>query len=493
MITQKTNERQKAHRITFPIFLQYHGKTYKVKNWSTIGVAIEDSDDIDLTPGENFDAALVLPTQSASIFLGVTLKVEHRSNGIIGCSIQKIEENNRRVLRLYATRVIEGDVLPLPDFASDLFLPPIESPLKEPIQLREPERELLERKLSLRVAIYVVAIIALVLLIAYVALYNYTVLSNQTGVVAGNAQSIEAKEEGVISRLYIKRGDPVFTGMRLFDLNDSGIEGELRSITEIMHKLQRQLQQKKELIQTLSRNTKTVESPQNETIQLMARQLRQAASSLAKARALYDRRIISHQQFDAERQAYLRLSHQLKALQTNPVSTDPNRQLALGKLSSEYADLQKSITNYTLRKASLEQRQSNMHVTAQHNGYVFSRFAEVGMPVKIGTPIMLIQTDEPPYILAKINRKSAQNIQIGLSCIVRSATTGKHYSGRIDAMGYASIETPLQSSMEISYDEIPIRILLDEKPKALPLYSSVDVWILKPHNPLRDTFVKVLW
>jgi len=106
---------------------------------------------------------------------------------------------------------------------------------------------------------------------------------------------------------------------------------------------------------------------------------------------------------------------------------------------------------------------------------------------------MLIQTDEPPFVLIKINRKIAQNLQIGLSCIVRSATTGKQYSGRIDAMGYASVETPLNSSMEISYDEIPIRIHLDDEPKALPLYTSVDVWIFKPRNFLRDSFVDLVW
>lgn len=493
MITHKPNERQKAHRITFPIFLRYNAITYKVKNWSTIGVAIADSDEIDLVPEQSIDAALILPTQSASIALGVTLKVEHCSCGLIGCSILKIEEGNRRVLRLYATRVIEGDVLPLPDFASDLFLPPIESPLKEPIQLSEPEKKMLERKLSWRLAAYLGAIVVFTLLAAYVALYNYTVLSNQTGAVAGNAKSIEAKEAGVVSRLYVKRGSPVFAGMRLYELNSSSVENELHGIVEIMRKLQNQLQQKKRLIQTLSQNTKAFRSKTEETNQLMLRRLQQAAASVVEARALYERRVISRQQLDAGRQAYLRLSEQLAAPESDPVFADLDVRVAIGKLASECADLQKSIADYALRKASLEQRRSNMHGTAQQNGRVFSLFAAADMPVETGTPLMLVQTDDPPFVLTKINRKMAQNLQIGLSCIVRSATTGEQYDGHIDAMGYASVETPIKSSMEISYDEIPIRILLDGEPKALPLYSSVDVWILKPRNFLRDSFVDLVW
>lgn len=493
MITHKPNERQKAHRITFPIFLRYNAITYKVKNWSTIGVAIADSDEIDLVPEQSIDAALILPTQSASIALDVTLKVEHRSGGLIGCSILKIEEGNRRVLRLYATRVIEGDILPLPDFASDLFLPPIESPLKEPIQLSEPEKRILERKLSWRLAAYLGAIVVFTLLVAYVALYNYTVLSNQTGVVAGNAKTVAAKEAGVVGRLYVKRGSPVFAGMRLYDLNSSSVQNELAEIAEITQELQHQLRQKKRLIQTLSQNAKALQADTEEASKLMLYQLQQAAAGVAEAGALYERRVISHQQFDAEYQAYLRLSEQLAESQADPISAGLDGSLTIAKLDSECAALQKSIADYALHKASLEQRQVNMHGTARDNGRVFSLFATVDMPVAIGTPMMLIQTDEPPFVLIKINRKIAQNLQIGLSCIVRSATTGKQYRGHIDAMGYASVETPLNSSMEISYDEIPIRIHLDDEPKALPLYTSVDVWIFKPRNFLRDSFVDLVW
>lgn len=482
MITSEPNYMRKAHRLTIPIFVIWNEKRYKVRDWSAIGVAVYDDGTLPKEKNAILDAVLELPLGESAIAFKVQLQVRNVKEDIVGFSIEKISEKSRRVLRQYATQMIEGDAAQLESLAGSLFLPSVQTPIKEPIALTEEEHNVLKKQFTKRLLLYAVFIVAFLSISLYVLMYNITILYNRPGIAAGNVAKVQALQKGVVGAVYAGRGDAVFPGMRLYDLNTSGIDKALAACDA----LRRSLLAKQHALageKTSARSEVMIAPQQSEA-------LRAAAARAAQAAELYAKRLISFNQYDRAQAAYLSLRRQ-QADADNPGEWRADTmQLKVYEMTDA---LQRRMLETEARCTELETTRQQMHGVAMHRGTVYGIAAPVGTPVSPGDVILLLQRDTAPYVLTKVYAEEAVHLFAGQRCMVYSASTDRTYPGHIEAVGYDAAEATGTHAMDIVYNEIPVRIALDDTSVRLPPSSGLDVWILRPQNALRRFAANLLW
>lgn len=492
MIRHEANYVRKAHRVTIPIYCMYNQHLYSVKDWSSIGLGIQNDPEtpLNIEIGDTIEASLILPTGSSSISLRVSLELKNIEEDIYGFTIAEMEEKNRRVLRHYATLAIEGDGDRLEDLTGDLLSPVIQSPIKETIALTSTEDSQLRKEFNRRLYIYFASAAVLILFALYAIAYNYTIRHNGFGVVAGNLHIIKAPIAGVVSDIFVTPDEPVFAGTRLLDITDKKLaleaEATHQSLKQLNQAHTRMTARYRERIKML----KSMKSSSSEQLVMLEQNRADVQRRLNDAQVLFDQRIITGAQLDSIRKELNRIDAQYIALQSkgiNPVDYPSLR------LQNEILNIEKTIAQETSKSRYLDAAVAAGKIKATGSGTVYSLLVSRDQPVKIGDALYYVQTDAQPFVLTKLHSKDAKDVAIGQPCVIASTSTGRHYNGRIDAIGYAATGSATGTSFEIAQNEVPLRIRFDDNASGLPLYSRLDVWVLRPENDLRRFIRSWLW
>jgi multidrug resistance efflux pump len=491
MIRHEANYIRKAHRITIPIYFLYKEHLYSVQDWSSIGIGVKDNPDapLEITEGETIEGNIILPTGKSSISLYTTLELKNIKDDLYGFAISEMEEKNRRVLRHYATLAIEGNGDRLEELMGDLLSPSIPSPIKESIALTPAEDTKLHKEFKRKLIWYFVSAAFFLAVLFYMASYNYTLHYNSFGVVAGNLQVVKAPVPGVVSDIYVKRGEPVYRNVRILDIDDAQARIGLKESRRMLSSLKRTAAESESSLSGLRKQQAADTKRNKRRLSEVTRQLQRQKAQVKNAQELFNQRIITSDQLESVKKRYNQLTTESFELQ-QPYDRTAAAILALQRFLN---DIKLSIDAQQKQVTLLKTTLSKGVIAAPANGIVYSILAHRGEPVKTGDDLFYLQTDAKPYVLTKLPSDEVKNVALGQSCIIYSATTGEHYNGKVDAIGFAATESRTRSTLEVSENDVPLRIAFDNNVSGLPLYSRLDVWILRPDNSFRNMLKSWLW
>ena len=483
-ITSELNYQRKAHRINIPIQISIDNENYQVIDWSTTGLRVEDKNDFlkkNLQADEKKVAYIILPTGNSSVTLKLEIKLKNINK--LGFEISEMDDKNRRVLRHYATMSIEGNGERVEDLMSDLFMVNVQTPIKEPIALTDNEAKEVHLSFVKKAIIYGVSSLLLALLIVSTIIYNYIVLYHDYGLTTGNTQSYMALQKGELVDLYVDKGSIVNPDLLLYQIDSKNTDYELKVEYEYLSSLKRKLYlNKKILIESEYSGIVVRGKEQRESYE---RELVAQQKTLARAKKLYNQRLITLSHYNDANEKFL--------LFMGKYNQNLEDDISVFDYKNESYDIQKKINISQIKINNLKRNMQDYMALSKHKGIVHSIKRQEGAYLDVGDEILVIETDEKPYLLTKMMAADAISIKVGQPCVIYSKQENRKYKGFVTGIGYSVTNTSTQMITEVSQNEIPIRIEFDNDDVRFHVNQRMDVFILRDLVFFDSVYDTLLW
>ena len=492
-ITSQANCQRKSHRLTIPIQVIIEEKSYRLNNWSANGFQVENLE-LELKIDETVDATLVLPTGGASILLNVKARLRNINHKLYGFEITEITERNSRVLRHYASLAIDGNYNHIDDLSSDLFMMDVASPIKEPIALTDKESKKIHRSFLKRVYFYAAFGLLFIALIFTTFLYNYLIVTHSTGLISGNSHNYNAPKDGLLESLYVKNNQHVAKGELLFEMDTKNEKKLLENKKRQQQLLKKQLHSAKELLSHIN-HTITQKKVQIQSLNKLEKEKilstkKAAESNYKRAIYLYKKHLITSKQFSEMQNQYLNLKAQYNDINI-PTKDSPlvdqvyNQKIALQKL------IDKITIDINLNKNDITNLQKDINasiVFSQEDAIVHNIFHKAHSYVKFSDNILTLETLQQPYILTKLLSSQIDNIYLEEPCLVYSKRLNKFFNAHVVGIGYSITQGSTTNTVEISQNEIPIRIAFDNPSVHFHLNEYLKVYFLNSSKFAKKAF-----
>jgi multidrug resistance efflux pump len=447
----ESNQMRRSHRIDIPIQVIVENKVYTCKNWSLTGIGI-DKLGKEYEFDEVINASLLLKFSEARLEIPVTLRYKNNRNEVSGFEFVDLSESNRRVLREYLELSIEGK-LENADGVIGIYNEPIlDTPLKESVALSDDEMGVLETAFRKRSRLYLTLGFSLILFIIITVFYNVQYVYRSIGVVSGNFVKVSPNATGKISAIYVNVGDTVEPNTLLFELDERSTVDKIEILDEKLLNLAEN--------RTERRDNSTL-------LNILYSEKRDAKKRYDKIKSLYQNRLITLSELNKEKELFQRTN--IRYLQEkNRSYTNTNQSIIALK------------TNLELRRSELINNLNYLRVIASTHGLIYAIKSNVGNHVGSGDEVMVIQTNDQPYIVCKVFKSESINIQNNMAAEVYIPSLDKTFKAHVETLGNLSINTESMISNEISLNEVTVKLLLDEHVDTLNLNERVKVWFHKP-------------
>jgi len=500
-ITSQANCQRKSHRLTIPIQVIIEQKSYQLNNWSANGFQIENLE-LELSIDETVNATLILPTGGASILLNVKACLRNINKNLYGFEISEITEKNSRVLRHYASLAIDGNYNHIDDLSSDLFMMDVASPIKEPISLTDKESKKVHRSFLKRVYIYAAFGLLFIALIFTTFLYNYLIVAHSTGLISGNSHNYNAPKDGLLQSLYVKNNQYVAKGELLFEMDTKNEKKLLENKKRQQQLLKKQLHSAQKLLThinyTITQKRVQIQSLSKLEKEKILSTKKAAESNYKRAIYLYKRHLITSKQFSEMQNQYLHFKAQYDDVvmhQNIPTRNGLLADQAYIKSQDQKIALQKLIDkiaiDMNLNQDDITSLQKDINasiVLSQEDAIVHNIFYKAHSYVKFSDNILTLETLQQPYILTKLLSSQINNIYLEEPCLVYSKRLNKFFNAHIVGIGYSITEGSTTNTIEISQNEIPIRIAFDDPSVHFHLNEYLKVYFLNASEFAKKAF-----
>lgn len=459
LITSEFNYQRKSHRVDIPLLVEIQGKSYQTKDWSLTGVGV-DGVEIWLKSEQVVQAKLVLPMTDSVLVLNVELQFKNKRGTVSGFEFLGLSAKNKRVLRHYIELAIEGKLDNVEDLVSVITAPSISSPIEEALNLSDLESEGLFETFRARSYMSIVVGVIFLAIVVVLLFYNTVYRIHATGLISGNIERVTANSVGVVRTLYVKPNTYIEAGAKLFTIDNPGIDIEIANLTKSLQRNEMQLR--------LLRDQE--EAHGHSLIQTLKQKVDKKRSELANAQQLFKRRIITIKDYSYVENQYqqAQLTYQRALIDMKLSGTELNRQIK---------ELEQEISELTLRKDLLLQRETQQTITAPLRGKIFHIEHPVGSYVEASDVMVLLERDTPPNVLLKLRSDDALKIKIGMSASIYVPSTDSEHEAIVAAVGYSSVNTQTTITQEASLNETLVRLEFVEHDIRLPANTRVKVWI----------------
>ncbi|WP_297485927.1 biotin/lipoyl-binding protein [Sulfurimonas sp.] len=500
-ITSQANCQRKSHRLTIPIQVIIEEKSYRLNNWSANGFQVENLE-LELKIDEIVDATLVLPTGGASILLNVKARLRNINHKLYGFEITEITERNSRVLRHYASLAIDGNYNHIDDLSSDLFMMDVASPIKEPIALTDKESKKVHRSFLKRVYFYAAFGLLFIALIFTTFLYNYLIVAHSTGLISGNSHNYNAPKDGLLQSLYVKNNQHIAKGELLFEMDTKNEKKLLENKKRQQQLLKKQLHSAKKLLthinHTIAQKRVQMQSLGKLEKEKILSTKKAAESNYKRALYLYKRHLITSKQFSEMQNQYLHFKAQYDNIflhQNIPTKNSLLVDQAYIKSQDQKIALQKLIDkiaiDMNLNKDDITSLQKDINasiVLSQEDAIVHNIFHKAHSYVKFSDNILTLETLQQPYILTKLLSSQIDNIYLKEPCLIYSKRLNKFFNAHVVGIGYSITQGSTTNTVEISQNEIPIRIAFDDPSVHFHLNEYLKVYFLNSSEFAKKAF-----
>jgi multidrug resistance efflux pump len=506
-ITHEQNCQRKSHRLTIPIKAIIDHFTYNVLDWSTQGFKIEMDDETlkRYNVGDKLQLIVLLPTGNSSILLHVKTIIHTIRGNALGLELIEIDDKNKRVLRHYATLAIDGNRNQIEDLSANLFMTNVQTPIQDSVLLSDKESKEVHKKFITHLSLYSLAAIVFFAFVSITLLYNYLVVHTRSGLINGNSHSYTAPYEGKIKNLYALTGNQIEAGQPLFELDMSKETSTLHALQKSYDELLQEQETAQAELQVL-KNIHQESQKRAQNIDVEEKKELQALYDIHKktyehARLLYEKQLIPFSKYNENKMtydAYMQRYHDL----INRGKSDNKNRLAYSqeilKLQDQILTLQRSVTDFKERAEevsveimALQKQIANAVVFAKESGIVHSIIRKEDEFIKYADKVLTLETKQTPYILTKMLSKEVSAVHIGQPCYIYSEKENTHYKGHITAIGYSITDDQITNTVEISQNEVPIRVDFENPQITFHMNEYLDVYILND-SPIAQKIISLL-
>lgn len=460
MAIVESNQMRRAHRVDIPLIIVINGIAYHSKDWSMTGAGV-DNLDLDLEHDEIIDASIVLALQEAKVEMPVKLQFKVKRGNVSGFEFEQISEKNKRVLREFLELSIEGKLDQVDGLLSIYNEPIINTPIKESVILSDEEDSILKKAFAKRSRLYIqLGILFFVILVATIY-YNTAYVYRSIGTISGNFVKISPSVNGKLSKIYVKDGEKVHPNDLLFELDDKMTLGQIEIIDSKLADLRGS-----------STNTKQAKERNDQVLRLLRSNMNKSYSSYKSAKDLYNSRLISLNDLRKIEDIYSRTK--VKYLQ------EKDKYERAGASVNSGSSIISLRTQLELRREELINTLNYHRVFSHTDGTVYAIKSHEGNYVGSSDEVMVIETDEPSFVVCKLKQEESVKIERGMKVKVYAASKDETYSATIETIGNLSLNTESEITNEVSLKEVTVKIVFDDKNLRLPLNERVKVWFYRP-------------
>ncbi len=455
LIVGEGNSRRRAHRVDLPMAVEIADRTYLARDWSVGGLSVAVPSGPPAKKGEVLSARLVIPMREAFLTLPVELRLVAYDGEVARFSFVELSPRNRRILRQYIELGIDGRLDNVEDMVSLLAQPELPSPIRDALVLSETEEEELSCALRRRGALSLLSGLLFVLGLAATLFYNTSYRVEGLGVALGTVREVAAGTAGVIARMEVREGAGVEAGEPLFRLDDRELAIELSRLDREIALLDRQLLVLAGGASPGARSgTPGADGPRTAT-EVATRRLK--AGPLPVPLELLPRL--------AETPA-IDLSSPAVAGGDGAAPDTP----ALLRLERERIRLRAARERTALRLAALR-------VKAPVSGRVYRIARRPGDVVRADEPVLLLATDGPPLIVARLRQEDTLELAPGMEAIVAVPASGESFPARIRSIGATPVKADFTPTSEVGLGETLITLEPVDPDLRLEPFTRVSVWI----------------
>ena len=454
-IRSEPNSRRRAHRVDLPMVIEIDGRACAARDWSVTGVAVEAPPGLEANRGEVLAARLMIPMHGASLALPVKLRLVAWDGKLARFAFVDLSPRDRRILRQYIELGIEGRLDNVEDMIALLAQPELPSPISDALVLADPEDEPPSCMARARGALSLVAGLLFVLVVAGTVFYNTTYRVEALGVAMGTVRPVSAGVTGVLAEMRVREGDRVEAGTPLFTLDSRELRIELARIDRELALIDRQLGQ--------------VAGGGATGVSMQA--MPDAAGPTPEEEG--QRRVkagILPVPLDLLRRLETAPAIDILAPARLPEATGGDRQGTRLALAREKIRLEAARQRTALRIAA-------RRVTAPVAGRVFRVAHRSGEPLAPAQPVVLLATDRPPLVVARLRQEDALALAPGMEAVVAVPHSGENFRARIRSIGSTAVKADFTPTMEVSLGETLITLEPLDPTVRLEPFTRVSVWI----------------
>lgn len=494
-ITHSKNSKRKSHRVTIPIQVVIHNHTYTVLDWSMDGlrVSLEPKNfQDDLSIGDILEIKLILPTGHSSILLDMKVTIKNITSNMYGMHISKINDKNRRVLRHYATLAIDGNIDHVDNLSGDLFMNNVATPIKESILMSDKESKDVHKSFLKKLIINGTIGLIFLVIFVIVILYNYLIVKETAGFISGNSSIYFTPFDGVVKNIYVNKGDTVEKNQLLFEMEDREYKTQMTILKETQVMLQQQLKSYKNRLKAYQKDSSKKIQEMNLLAQSEIKHIKESLETQTqtynRAKYLYSNQLLSFTQFSEIQSKYLQYRDDYNAIVNKKRSINQNS-LALEQSYNKNQDhiisiqnsilsLSKNIEVNRLEIAVLKNYVDNATIISHSTGKVHNINRQKGEFLDYATNVLIIETEDKPFVLVKILSEEMSTIAINAPCIIKSERTGMIYTAKVTGIGYPAIDGINVGGNELSQNEVPLKVEFNDSSVRLHLNEYLQVYIL---------------
>jgi len=459
MATIESNQMRRAHRVDIPLIVVIDGVAYRSKDWSMTGVGV-DNLDANLDLDEIVDASLVLALKEAKLEIPVKLQFKVKRNNVSGFEFNEISQKNKRVLREFLELSIEGKLDQVDGLISIYNEPVIDTPIKESVVLSDEEESALKKAFAKRSKLYIRIAVAFFILLLISIYYNTTYVYRSIGTVSGNFIKVSPSISGKISKIDVKTGQMVHKDDLLFELDDKMVLNKIDIIDAKLADIRGY------------RGVGAANTKNNaQLLRILKSEYNKAYSSYKSAKSLYNKRIISLNDFRKIQSGYNRAK--IKYLQ------EKNRYSNLTAKANSSSSIISLVTQFELKREELINTLNYLRVFSPKEGHIYAIKSNEGDYVNAKDEVVVLETDSTSFVVCKLKQDEALKIKRGMKVKVYASSTDETYSAKVQTVGNLSLNTKSEITNEVSLKEVTIKVVFDDKDVRLPLNERVKVWFYR--------------
>lgn len=502
--TFEKNQLRKSHRVNLPAKAFMAGGEYPVLDWSLEGFRCSVPND-DLHDDWVGDVTFILPLSGMNVTFDAVARLRRRGESGAGFSFDSINDRSKMLLKTYIQASIEGKLDDIQGIISRVEATEIPMETEKPLTMEE--RTAFRRSFTGRALVYWVLGIVLFGLILLVLYNNFSRAVSTRGVVSGALVDVAPEMTGYLREVPVSEGDSVEEGQTLFVMDDSHV---LRRIEQIKLDIEVAKQELSQLFTDLAEEDRALgmyRSAADLQVQMVQQQMQgvRAKIDLAKkefkrAEALLASGVVSRSFWDERRKTMLEeearlaeLNEELKLARRNVVSTKDGKYLsdgaARGRTRELSADIEVQKRKLEAQRYRLVEAMADLektHVAARQAGEVYSVKRIAGTFLRPGESVMTVRAkDVQPWILARFTFQEAQRLSPGDAADVYVPSSGRLYHGTVRALGHHAMASggAVSQDLEISMNEVPVKISLDEPAPELVPGLGVEARVSTPVLP----------
>ena len=462
MLLKDHNYNRKAQRVDLPLLVQINEKVYKTNDWSVIGVSISELEG-SYEKNAEIKSSLILPLQGANFVIPVTLIFKNLRNNVAGCTFKDLSEKNKRILKRFIELAIEGKLDSSEDLIATYSEPVIDSPIHEALSLGEQEASRIKSRFIKKSLAYLSAGIIIVWIIYYVVVYNFQYKIFTTGVVVGNTLKVTANSAGIIDKIYVNTYDELEKGYVLFDILTT-VEKEV----PVAQPLDSKIYVLKEDLNVYSNNMlSNYEIPLIKALEVRYKSRKEQYDN---AMELYNKKLITKKDMNIINNNMITAKLELERNRMRSSMESANLKARILQLNEKINELKSG--RYLTEKIEVEEIKRRM---ATVNGKVYMVGYKEREFVNPGDTVMILQTDEKPYVMMKLHIRDIFKIDINDPVIIFKKYGSKVYTGKIAQIGYSSVNSEAPVSQESSLNESIVKIEFDDDHVDFPINTRVEI------------------